>query len=210
MSSDKPKAPKFFIRGIARYPKTSTPYRYDKAQKKSVVDLEKGKYQLEVIVPVDEAEKFIEQIKNFAVEGGLKLKNVKNWPFKDDVDDDDNETGFVIFKASNHATSKDGSKRTIAHFDAKAKPLGKDFKLTGGSTVIMACRPSTFKELGGGVTMYLDGVQVIKYVPYEAANPGFTSQEGYGSDDDDDDGDEDSGFKGQTDDDDEEDDPTDF
>lgn len=210
MSSDKPKAPKFFIKGIARYPKTSTPYRYDKALKKSVVDLEKGKYQLEVIVEEETADKFIQQIKDYAVENGLKLKNVKNWPFKDEVDSDENETGRVIFKASNHATSKSGEKRSIAHFDAKAKPLGKDFKLTGGSEVIMACRPSTFKELGGGATLYLDGVQVIKYVPYEAANPGFTAQEGFGSsDDDDDDGDEDAGSKGQSDTD-EEDDPTDF
>jgi hypothetical protein len=209
MSTEKTKAPKFFIKGTARYPKTATPYRYDRAQEKSVVDLEKGKYSLEVIVDGDEANKFIRQIQDYAAENGFKVKNVKNWPFKDEVDSDDNETGNVIFKAFNHATSKSGEPRSIPHFDAKAKPLGKDFKLTGGSTVIMACRPSTFKELGGGVTMYLDGVQVLKYVPYTGANPGFTAQEGFASSDDDEDGDESGGFTADNDND-SEDDPTDF
>lgn len=206
--SSKATQPKLFLKGTARYPKTNTPYRYDKALKKSVVDEKEGKYTIEVVMPAPEAQSFIKAIEEVASEAGLKLKNVKNWPFKDEVDEDDNETGNVIFKASNRATTKSGEKRSIAHFDAKAKPLGKDFKLTGGSTVIVAARPSAFKELGGGVTMYLDGVQVIKYVPYAGGNPGFTAQDGFATDDDED-GDEDGGFKPANDND-AEDDPTDF
>jgi hypothetical protein len=177
-STKKPKSVALKIKGVARYPKLHAPYVYVKADNKSVIDWEKGKFQLEVAMTEAEAAPFISAIKDAAVEGGLDLDDVKNWPYKVEKDKETKKkTGNIIFKATQYGSSKDGKKRKIALFDAKAKGLPGDFRVTGGSIVNMAVRTNVFEQLGGGVNLYLDGVQILKYVPYEGANPGFAAEE---------------------------------
>lgn len=174
----KPKAVTMKIRGTARYPKIHAPYVYVKADKKSVIDWEKGKFQLEVVMPEADAQKYIETVKAAAEDAGLDLDEVKNWPFKIDKDKETKKkTGNVIFKATQYGMSKEGQKRKIPLFDAKAQPIPSNFRLTGGSTVVMAVRTNAFEQLGGGVNLYLDGVQILKHIPYEGANPGFTAED---------------------------------
>lgn len=166
------------VKGTARYPKIHAPYVYDQATKRSVINWEKGKFQLEVTMTEDEAAPLISAIKDTASEAGLDLDEVKNWPFKAEKDKETKKkTGNVIFKATQYGMSKDGQKRKIPLFDAKATPIKSDFRLTGGSTVKMAVRTNVFEQLGGGVSLYLDGVQILKYVPYEGGNPGFSAEE---------------------------------
>lgn len=174
MANAKKKTEKLYLRGIARYPKTDRAYKFDKAASKSVPD-PTGKLSIEVILEGDKAEPFKEKIKAYAKESGLKLATVKNWPFADelDKDNDDEPTGRVVFKAWQYGSNRDGSIRTMAHFDSQGKKLPKDFKLTAGSEVIIAVHPNAFKELGGGANLYLDGVQVVKYVERSEGNPGF-------------------------------------
>jgi hypothetical protein len=171
--AEKKKAPRLYIRGIARYTKTDKAYKFDKAAKKSVPDPD-GKLSIEVILDSEAAEAHQETIKNFAKEAGLKLANVKNWPFKPelDKDNDDEPTGRIVFGAWQYGKSKDGATRKMVHVDSRGKVLPSGFRLTSGSEVIIAVRPNAYKELGGGVNLYLDGVQVVKYVERDG-NPGF-------------------------------------
>jgi hypothetical protein len=167
---------KIKIRGIARYPKLHIPFRYDKKLNKSVEDWKGGKFQIEVIAPEDDAttKAMVASIQEAAASEGLKAKMVKNWPFKPELDKEtDEETGNLIFNFKMYGQSKDGSKRRVPLFDAKNNPLPKDFRVTSGSEVIVLGAANPFKELGGGVSLYLNGVQVIKYVPFVAGNPGF-------------------------------------
>jgi hypothetical protein len=170
-------ASNFTKRGIARYPKTDKAYTFDKASQRSVPDPD-GKFSLEVIFEGNDADNVIALVKETAKEAGLKLANVKNWPFKPEIDSEtDEETGRTIIKFSQSGKDKYGEAKTIRHFDARVRPLPKSFKLTSGSEVIVAYRPRAFKELGGGVSLYLDSVQVTKFVEAQAANPGFEAQE---------------------------------
>lgn len=196
----KAKAPRWYIRGVARYAKTDKAYSFDKAQKKSVPD-PAGKLSLEVILSEQEAAKHIANVAEFAKEQGLK--KYKNEPFAAEVDKEtDEETGNVVFKAWQYGQSKDGSSRKMAHFDSKGKGLPSGFKLTNGSVVIMAVRPNAYKELGGGVNLYLDGVQVVKYREFDG-NPGFGAVddgEYIGGDEDEDDSGSDEDTADETDD----------
>lgn len=164
------------VRGIARYPKLHIPYRYDKKLNKSVEDWKAGKFQIEVVVDPENTAvaKTKEDILGAAAEAGLKVKTMKNYPWKAELEKDtDEETGKEIFNFKMYGQSKDGSKRRVPMFDAKNNPLPRDFRLTSGSEIIVLGAANPFKELGGGVSLYLNGVQVIKYVPFVAGNPGF-------------------------------------
>jgi hypothetical protein len=185
--AEKKESKTFFIRGTAVYPKTSMPYRYDKALKKSVIDKEEGQYSVGVAVDADDAAKLMNRIEKVADEAGLKANKVKNWPFADEEDAEGNTTGRVIFNTKGYALKRDGSPNRIVHFDKKAKPLGADFRLTGGSEVIVEVFPKAFKELNGGVRLNINAIQVINMVEYEGRNP-FAAQ----SEDDDDDDEQES------------------
>ena len=164
------------FRGIARYPKLHVPFRYDKGLNKSVEDWKKGKFQIEVVVDPSDAAIAAqkEAITQAALDAGLKLKSVKNWPWKDETDKETgDETGREIVTLKMYGSTKDGGKRRVPLFDAKNNPLPKDFRLTSGSEIIVLGAANPFKELGGGVSLLLNGVQVVKYVPFVAGNPGF-------------------------------------
>jgi hypothetical protein len=159
-------AQKFFLPdGQAVYPKTDRPYKYDKAAKRSVPDPD-GMYKLEVALDAADAEPVIEQLKAFAKAEGLK--SVKNWPWKEEVDKDTDEpTGRVIFKTKQYGKTREGATKRVLHADGAGRPLPKTFKLTSGSTVSVQVRPKTFKELGGGVKLSLEAIQVLRYVEYD-------------------------------------------
>ena len=168
---------KLKLRGFAVYPKTDRPYRYDQSAGRSVVDYDNGRYELNVALSAEQAEGFQKIIKAVAKEGGLKT--VKNWPWKPEVDKDTgDETGRILFVAKQNAMSKDGTPKKISHYDASAERLPATFKLTTGSEVIMACRPGVYKTLGGGVTLYLDAVQVLNYVEYQGGENPFGKEDG--------------------------------
>jgi len=171
------KAPRLYIRGVARYPKTDKGYTYSKKDKKSLPD-PKGRMSVEVIVSAEDAAKYEATIKAYVVEAGKKPAKLKNFPFSPETDKEtDEETGKVVFKAWQYASNKEGEPRKLGHFNAKGKPLPKGFRLSSGSEVIIAVRPNVYDELGGGVNLYLDGVQVIKFREFDG-NPGFGEVEG--------------------------------
>jgi hypothetical protein len=177
----------FTKRGIARFPRTDQPYTFDKAAKKSVPD-PKGKFELQVIFTAEAAEPVLNVAKEAAKAAGLKAAQVKNWPWKDELDKETEEpTGRIVVTFKQFGMNKDGSKRRVGHFDGKLTPLPRSFRLTHGSEVIVNYRANAFKELGGGVSLYMDGVQITKYHDPNG-NPGFVAQDdGFAYDRDDDD-----------------------
>lgn len=168
----------FVIGGTARYPKLDQPYYYDKAAKKSFPDptgqTKGAEYSTEIVMTEQEAAPHIAKIKKFAEDFGLDLEEVKNWPFSKEKDKETKKpTGNVIFKLKGYATNRDGSLNRIIMVDSKLKPLPKSFRLTSGSTIVANGYLNPFKELGGGVSMRLNNVQVIKYVEREINLDGF-------------------------------------
>jgi len=158
--STKGKTNKLYIRGTARFPRLDQPYKFDMAKQKTVPDPE-GKLEVQVIVDADAASPFIEQIEEFAKANGVK--KMKNAPYTEELDrETGEETGRYIFKAWQYGKTKNGANRKMPHVDARGVPIkDDDFQLTTGSEIVIACRPNAFTQLGGGVNLYLDAVQVI-------------------------------------------------
>lgn len=165
---------KFVVTGTARYPKTNKPVRWDDAANRSVLDPE-GKYECEVIVSAADADKIEKKLKAFAKEEGMSKPML---PIKPEMVDDE-ETGNFIVKATQYAKDKDGKSKAIAHYDANASRLSTDFALTSGSEINMNVYASMWKK---GVSLKIDGIQVIKYVEREEQNPFSKVDGGYTSD----------------------------
>ncbi|MCW2286657.1 hypothetical protein M2323_004701 [Rhodoblastus acidophilus] len=179
--------------GAAVWPKLNKARRFDKKLNKSVDDPVNGKFEIDLALEGTAADALKAKITAFAEKQGLDVEEVKNWPWAAEKVKDDNgkvtKTGRTLFKFKAHATNLDGTPKRIAHWDAQAKPLSSSFVLTGGSTVKVSGFAKAFKELGGGVSLSVDAVQVLKYVEQEVRNPGFGVEEGYaGADDADEDG----------------------
>lgn len=174
-------------RGVAVFPKTRVPVLYNKALKKSEENWKDGKFELKLALEGEVAEQEKNKIIAFAEAQGLDIEEVKNWPFSaEKVKDEDGKltkTGRTLFNFKGYATKRDGSKNRIVHFNAAAKPLALSFVLTGGSEVKVTAIMKAFKELGGGVSLVMDAVQVLKYAEMDARNPGFDAEDGYMGDD---------------------------
>ena len=180
--STKQKRTSFVITGAARYPKLDQPYYYDKAAKKSFPDptgqIKGAEYQTEIVMTEQEAAPYIAKLKAFAEDFGLDIEEVKNWPFSKEKDKETKKpTGNVIFKLKGYATNRDGSLNRIIMVDSKLRPLPKNFRLTSGSTIVCNGYLNPFKEVGGGVSMRLGSVQVVKYVEREMNLEGFAAVE---------------------------------
>mgnify|MGYP003333535624 CR=1 FL=1 len=179
------KATPFMIRGIAAYPKLNAPYRYDQTLRKSVVDHENGSYSVDIIVDAAAAKTVKAAIEAAAKTGGVKA--IKNPPWTAEEDATTGEpTGRVRFKAKGYAKRKDGTPNRISHFDANARPMPADTRLTSGSDVRVQVYPRVFTALGGGVRLEINAVQVLRLVAYEGHNP-FGVDPEFAADGDDDD-----------------------
>ena len=87
------------------------------------------------------------------------------------------EDGTYTHKASlKGAYGKDATFKPV-QYDAKSVKLPDDFMLTTGSTVNVAVTFTPYNMREAGVSLRLRAVQVIKYVPMEAASP-FGAVEG--------------------------------
>lgn len=184
--------------GTASYPYLTTP------DTKFVAD---GEYKCDLIVPADEAAKFIKIIDAeiaAAVEQARKDNpkhakkiTVKHKPYDDEVDDDGNETGNVVFKLKQKAkfTSKKTGKvyeKTIPLFDAAGKRV-TDINIGGGSKIranVELRHYYSAVDKAAGVSLRIEAVQVIELVAWNgggtAESYGFDSVDGgYTADDDD-------------------------
>lgn len=165
-----------------------------------------GVYRTDLIISKEDAKDFIKKIKEATdrkkaeVSAELKKKKKKaafniHYPFEDEVDDDGNETGNIVFKFSQNATrkTKDGDTVSVVIpiFDAKGKQIKKPVSIYSGSVLKLCCILSPYyipatKMLG--VSLKLKAVQIIELVEADSsgASYGFEEEDGYTYDDADD------------------------
>jgi hypothetical protein len=174
--------------------------KFANLQKPSTTFNADGVYDLQLLLTKEAAAPFIKQIKEWTAEAKTellkedpKIKTYKEYfPFGDDVDQEGNETGFVVFRFKQNATYKrDGETRNVKIdlFDAKGKPFPADKKIGRGSTVKAAFRVRSIKITTNkqyGVQLSLSAAQVLdlkEWAGRDAKGYGFGEEEGFSADD---------------------------
>jgi hypothetical protein len=132
-----------------------------------------GKYKTSITLPTEQAESLMELAREEANELAVLDKKTKKvvmpegikFPF---VENDDDTVTFT-FK----------SKKKPKLFDAKGNPIlgqaAEDLRVGGGSTIKVKGAFSAYEGFGGGVTAYLNDVQIIKLV--EFGGGGFKAED---------------------------------
>lgn len=165
--------------GIAHYPYISKPDTQAVERNYTQVPM----YKVDLSIPEEQAQPVIKAIQEVLV-AGMKAEKTKNpkkqlkqapIPYKDEVDDDGEATGNIIFKFK--------SKFKPSVFDAKKQPM-VDHNIWGGSELKVGGQLAYYSSpaLGCGVTLRLQAVQVIQYV--QGASNGadsfdFEEEEGF-------------------------------
>jgi hypothetical protein len=159
----------------ALWPRINKTYKFDNAENRTVpCDAfdEGAKYETRFRMDKAQAKAlFVEMVKAY------ESKKEKGWPDKFDMPFKKEEDGTYTHKASlKGAYGKDATFKPV-QYDAKSVKLPDDFMLTTGSTVNVAVTFTPYNMREAGVSLRLRAVQVIKYVPMEAASP-FGAVEG--------------------------------
>jgi hypothetical protein len=183
-------------KGVAIYPKLNKPDTKFKAE---------GEYSVKLrlspdAIPAETVEEIQALLDAFAVETkaglkqaaakALKVLTLAEQGLKPEVNDDGDETGYIILKAGMKASGKskkDGKEWTRAPviFDAKGTKLKPVPPIWGGSELKLAVIAAPYYAANDktcGITFYLDAVQVIKLVnssDKDAAGFGFGEEEGF-------------------------------
>jgi hypothetical protein len=191
LADKRPKRPTYTTPvGIARYPHLNKPDTRFNAD---------GDYKCDVRLKADETDTttLIERLEKIrddffdAQDAKVKKTYKKAAVFTVELDDEGNETGYVIIKTKLNANGKDKTtgetwKNEPKLFDAKGNPLPPSVQVWSGSKVIVAGTVNTYamaKEKSIGVTLKCRGVQVIELVSGgtggTAESFGFKKQAGY-------------------------------
>jgi hypothetical protein len=83
------------------------------------------------------------------------------------------KTGDMVFKAH---SGKDFKPIIV---DAKLNPLPAGVRIGGGSIIKVDVTLDAYEGFGGGITAYLNGVQVLKFEEDTFGKPRFDAEEGY-------------------------------
>jgi len=173
--------------GLAQYPwLTTADTKFSKG--------EPGDYKVNLIIKKDDCKDVIKSIDEAFKESltlakeKSKSKEVKqaSLPYHDELDDEGNPTGKIVFKfkCKSVVTMKNGEtfENKPAIFDAQGIPL-KDVNVWGGSELKVSSEliPYYTSMVGAGVSMRLKGVQVIKLVEggNDSSGHGFKKEQGY-------------------------------
>ena len=163
-------------KGIAQYPHLSKPdTKFSKP----------GDYKVNLILSAEEAAPIIEQINAAFAENmqaelkkqGKKELKAANPPYMEELGDDGQPTGNVIFKFKSTAAYKP------AIFDAKGKPM-MESNIWGGSEIRVNSTIGAYyvATVGVGVALRIRAVQVIRLVEGSAEGAsrfGFEETVGY-------------------------------
>ena len=162
-------------KGIARFPSLHRP---------DTKFNELGVYKANVAVPAEEAEAVMTKLQSIAkAELGKALPKSDNSLWKMEIDDNGDETGMVMFKA----TVKNILKKDGELWDRKPKQYDADLKVVnevvfGGSELIVNCEVRIWEFSGKkGISLQPRAVQIIKLVgpsgdgdnPFEKQDGGF-------------------------------------
>lgn len=119
------------------------------------------------------------------------VKPCEDKPYSMETDDDDNETGYVVFNfkmtasGKSRATGKEFTMRP-ALFDGTGTPLDGDTQVGGGSVIRVSFEIAEFFQvkIGAGVSLRLNGVQIIKLVEFGGGDAEYHGFADEGMDDD--------------------------
>jgi len=172
----------YMIRDVeAKYPRVNKTYRFDNAENRSVPcdPLDEGaSYSTSFRMDEKQAKELMGAMAKTYAE-----KRQSSWPEKIPMPFKKDDDGMFVGKATlKGAYGKDLTNKP-RHFDAGNKELPDDFQLTSKSTVSLAVVLVPYNMREQGVSLRLRAIQVIKYVPMEAASP-FDVVDGFTNDDD--------------------------
>ena len=150
--------------GVAQYPHLNTP-----DTKFNPV----GEYKVNIVVPVDEAQDFIESVEAVYEEAydleckQKKKKKIKRADFPWELNEE--ETHVIIktkMKAKVETKSGDSWTQRPALFDAAGKPMSPKIRIGGGSELLASIEayPWFAPSLGFGISLRPKAVQVIKLI----------------------------------------------
>lgn len=168
MTKEKQK-PQISPRGIAKYP------HLDKTA--VIQGTDTGKYEITLLVdPNDpDVELWLQKLEADMKKGAPKGKNL---PFGDEIDKQtDKPTGLT------EVTFKSAFKPTL--FDSKGQRMSSDVRVGNGSIVRVSFTENWYPAFGGGMNLYLQGVQIIKLEEFQGRgfeDLGFQPEEGFEGD----------------------------
>jgi hypothetical protein len=178
-------------KGTFRYPFVKAPdTRFNKD----------GVYKVDFLLTEEAAAPLMEQLDKLNKENFEKvqseLKPIKQktlkmaTPYAPDADDDGNETGLIKIKPKMNSQfkGKDGAMVSMrpAVFDSKGAPIENIPLIGNGSEGKVNFTPMPYynpKDNVCGLSIRLNGIQIIKLIPYSAQSAsamGFNSEEGEG------------------------------
>ena len=169
----------------ALYPRINRTYRYDTTAGKSIPCdplADQAIYGLQFKASNAQAKELYQvMIKAFTESD----RRTPKWADKLDLPFNQDEEGLFIGKASLKGAYNGELTTPPKQFDSQNTPLPVDFLLTSGSTVNLSVTlypygPSD-KSTGGGVSLRLRAVQVIKYVPMQERSPFEVVEDGFQS-----------------------------
>ena len=148
------------------------------------------KFSASVVLPPEEAKPFTDKVDAFWKEnrpaGAKKAKSLGYYPNKvktDKVDDDGDpiyeEDGNICITFSTATTFPDGKPKVIKTYNAAGNKVNMgDAKIGNGSRGALGGVMAIYTKGGApGVSLYLDGVQIVEFKEF-SDDPGFSAQEG--------------------------------
>lgn len=148
-------------------------------------------YSIQIVLSPEETKAFKQHlIDEFEkAKESYDLKPGKRWSAEPSLGMHEREDGTVTFKfkCKHMYTDREGAivKRTVPVVDAKGHPIKAD-TLGNGSIIRISysLAPYWMSNNQNGLSLYLRGVQVLKYIPFggdDAASLGFAVEDGYDS-----------------------------
>jgi len=167
------------------YPRINQPYKFDQAAGENGKSVpcdpfdDGAKYETKFRMDKDQAKALYGQM-----DAAYQKSKEKGWPEKIDFPFEKQEDSSFVGKAVLKAAYGKDATNPPKQFDAKSKELPEDFKLTTGSTANVAVTFYPYNMRDAGVSVRLRAVQVIKYLPMEAASPFGVVADGFEMDSD--------------------------
>jgi len=159
----------------AQWPRINKTYKFDNTENRTVPcdAFEDGaKYEIKFRMSKDQAKELYK-----GMSAAYEERKEKGWPEKVDMPFTKDDDGMYTYKATlKGAYGKEATLKPV-QYDSKGAKLPDDFLLTTGSTVNVAVVFVPYNMREAGISLRLKAVQVIKYLPMEAASP-FGAVEG--------------------------------
>ena len=151
---------------------------------------EDGEYHTKLRIPMKDASELLETLESLYETEYKKICKEKkkqklkrfDFPWTEELDDEGNETGNVLLKLKMKAKTKEGQNIRPLIVDSKREPMAE--MIGSGSQLKVAFNPWCWfvPMLGVGMTLRIQGVQVLDLVEYSSGRSGkdlFEDEDGF-------------------------------